>query len=264
GQNIPPPLKFQVANSSSTIFQLSSRSIHITSKEISDYSDHMEAYPKRAASAAAATMQTTFITGSNNKKAKQKVGQRLRNSMLYPEWLSSGGVYPDDNNNFTGDYYADQTEYDNSAEGVGFTNLGELEEEQPQRRNLFRKRINDEILAKVVNRTTSRVRDGARENLFTYNVPSSNEGDIGLVSAPVSNSGNIIDTESSFENTPGTSSLPGSQSGLADVISRGRIDSVMYVYFGDKFNDYHKEEVAGRIIQVSSFDSISKHQYFSF
>ena len=42
------------------------------------------------------------------------------------------------------------------------------------------------------------------------------------------------------------------QSGLADVISRGRIDSVMYVYFGDKFNDYHKEEIAGRIIQVSS------------
>lgn len=41
------------------------------------------------------------------------------------------------------------------------------------------------------------------------------------------------------------------QSGLADVISRGRIDSVMYVYFGDKLNDYHTEEIAGRVIQVN-------------
>jgi hypothetical protein len=30
----------------------------------------------------------------------------------------------------------------------------------------------------------------------------------------------------------------------------------MYVYFGDRYNsnDYHKEEVAGRVIQVGSFD----------
>ncbi len=54
----------------------------------------------------------------------------------------------------------------------------------------------------------------------------------------------------------GRSQMPGEtpteeNNGLADVISRGRIDSVMYVYFGDKFNDYHKEEAAGRIIQVS-------------
>lgn len=46
-------------------------------------------------------------------------------------------------------------------------------------------------------------------------------------------------------------SFPSLDNGLADVISRGRIDSVMYVYFGDKYNDDHKEEIAGRVIQVS-------------
>lgn len=81
--------------------------------------------------------------------------------------------------------------------------------------------------------------EGLGERESRYIVDSSKLG-----SGGGNGNGGVVSTES-------PQAIIAQQSGLADVISRGRIDSVMYVYFGDKLNDYHTEEIAGRVIQVN-------------
>ena len=232
---------------------------------------------------------TTFVKTLKRRKKYRGI-ERLRNPISYPEWLSSGGVYPDDgsssSNNFTADYYTDATEYESSGEGAGdgpgrtaskIINPGEIEEErgggegeimdeayeQAPRQNILRKRINGNVLEKVLNSTAARL-DSAQQKNNPYGesnpeeMPRENDQEIGALSS--SSNGhrryNNMEIGASFERNQGIGSLSTGaslpQPGLADVISRGRIDSVMYVYFGEKYNDYHKEEVAGRIIQVSS------------
>jgi hypothetical protein len=174
--------------------------------------------------------------------------------MLYPEWLSSGGVYPDESTNGTGEYYG-EPEYENliisnenngageSSRSISKSNNVPGEEEGPLgqgggggRRIQFRKRFNAGFLQRVALNETWENKLRLREQQV------------------------LRETERAAP-APETMSTEGpeaiiTQNGLADVISRGRIDSVMYVYFGDKYNDYHKEEIAGRIIQVGTSTTI--------
>lgn len=120
--------------------------------------------------------------------------------LLYPEWLSSGGVYPDDSNaNGTAAEYYGEVQYENLISSSGSNGVVSVNGE------------------------------GREESGEEVGVPRR---------------GNV----SRGGDTP-EAVIAGS--GMADVISRGRIDSVMYVYFGDRYNDDRREEVAGRVIQVN-------------
>lgn len=166
--------------------------------------------------------------------------------MLYPEWLSSGGVYPDDSTNGTGEYYG-EPEYENlinNNENKGellASNLGEREEEGPGRRIPYGKRIHADFLERFANISSWQNKLRLRGE---QQVMGGENRLAPAVSGDVNNVGLVSSTEAPEAII--------AQNGLADVISRGRIDSVMYVYFGDRYNnDYHREEVAGRVIQVS-------------
>lgn len=148
--------------------------------------------------------------------------------MLYPEWLSSsssggGGVFPDDTNRSSsaGEYYPE--EYDGPGK-----NIGERQEEEGPRLS------QSDFLSRVANFNSWRDRMAASSAAVSADVQSNRE-------------------QQSTE-PPAPEAVIEAQDGLADVISRGRIDSVMYVYFGDKYgNDDHKEEIAGRVIQVNVY-----------
>jgi len=170
---------------------------------------------------------------------------------MYPEWLGSArdGGSPERNKTMGRDKTTggdgEEVDYDGGSyeSGRAGNHLpeGERQEESPWREvTYFRNPL---------------------EQSQTYSAPyepeSNNNQD-----APERESGGVLSPPGAGAGTNGEEPHPGvyaspqlESQGLADVISRGRIDSVMYVYFGDKFNDYHKEEIAGRIIQVSFLKS---------
>lgn len=197
------------------------------------------------------TPKARISVGDSFPKPSSFSGGRTPPMMLYPEWLSSGGVYPDDSTNGTGEYYG-ESEYENlinSNENNG-GNPGERQEENPVRRMQFRKRINTEFLERVANQSWQNRLKLREQQVIRES--TERESRIAASLAAVSAEANAMSTENPEAII--------AQNGLADVISRGRIDSVMYVYFGDKYNDYHKEEIAGRIIQVSSTISLPNYR----
>jgi len=149
--------------------------------------------------------------------------------MVTPEWLSSGGVYPDDNGNNT----LPDLMYNGDPEYDALIGL--------QRSEMVGEEAADVQKVPVVHK---RVQDGEKA------VSDMGLGHPGLY---LNQYGLNSDTTTTTTTVTPVAQSELFQSGLADVISRGRIDSVMYVYFGEKLADYHKEQVAGRIIQVSWF-----------
>lgn len=251
---------------------------------------------------------------AKNDKDFENIQQRQQHLMLYPEWLSSGGVYPDDDtssqagliqapsyigngrkgNGSSGSEYYTEPEYEPLISGEGssvshisshlynfavpsknlpppppippLTEEEELRDEEEYKRYArLREKLADELLQDVVAAVDARRnwesgRNGKiGKHMALQEQPegeevtgkdernSHNFASLYKLTSGGSNGGGgggVVSTES-------PQAIIAQQSGLADVISRGRIDSVMYVYFGDKLNDYHTEEIAGRVIQVS-------------